>query len=88
MPRIAENMMYDFTKTAEGVYTATKADTAAKVSQYGATGNEAAVLAAFSGMAADGKSTGSSVSDAIANAMAQDLQKANGSGVANAGSSG
>ncbi len=44
---IAENMMYDFTKTAEGVYTATKADTAAKVSQYGATGNEAAVLAAF-----------------------------------------
>lgn len=81
---IAENMMYDFTKTADGVYTATKADTAAKVSQYGATGNEAAVLAAFSGMAADGKSTGSSVGDAIANAMAQDLQKANGSGVANA----
>lgn len=81
---IADNMMYDFTKTAEGVYTATKADTAAKVSQYGATGNEAAVLAAFSGMAADGKSTGSSVGDAIANAMAQDLQKANGSGVANA----
>lgn len=79
---IADNMMYDFTKTAEGVYTATKADTAAKVSQYGATGNEAAVLAAFSGMAADGKSTGSSVGDAIANAMAQDLQKANGSGVA------